>query len=128
MTILYVGTTSSSQVPIHPDPSALQYGYMDISSADAGRTLASGNPMKKMRTSRKRKLNITWTLITFSQASAILRAFKPEYFYVKYYDIEDDEWQVRQFYAGDRTAPVQWMNVPGRDDRVSTLSFDIIEV
>ena len=128
MTILYVGTSTSSLSPVSPDPSALQYGYMDISSADAGRTLASGNPMIKMRTSRKRKLNITWTLITFSQASAILRAFNPEYFYVEYYDIEDDEWQVRKFYAGDRTAPVQWMNVPGREDRVSTLSFDIIEV
>ena len=128
MAILSVGTSSSSLTAISPDPAAIQYGYMDISSADAGRTLASGNPMLKMRTSRKRKLNITWNLITFAQASGILRAFKPEYFYVRYFDIEDNEWQVRYFYAGDRTAPVQWMNVPGKTDRVSSLSFDIIEV
>ena len=83
--------------------------------------------MQKMRTSRKRKLNISWTLITFAQASAILQAFSPEYFWVRYFDIEDNTWELREFYAGDRTAPVQWMNVPGRDDRVSNLSFDIIE-
>lgn len=128
MAILYVGTSSSSTQAVSPDPAALQYGYMDISSADAGRTLAQGNPMKKMRTSRKRKLNITWNLITFSQASTILKAFSPEYFYVTYFDIEDNAWETRQFYAGDRTAPVQWMNVPGRENRVTTLSFDIIEV
>lgn len=126
MAILYVGT-QSSQSAVTPDPSALQYGYQDISSSDAGRTLASGNPMQKMRTSRKRKLNISWTLITFAQASAILQAFSPEYFWVRYFDIEDNTWELREFYAGDRTAPVQWMNVPGRDDRVSNLSFDIIE-
>jgi len=128
MTILYVGTSSSSQTAVSPDPSALQYGYMDISSPDAGRTLAIGNPMLKMRTSRKRKLNVTWTLITFAQASAILKAFSPEYIWVRYFDIEDNRWSVRRFYTGDKTAPVQWMNVPGRENRVSSLSFDLIEV
>ena len=128
MAILYVGTTSSNVSAVTPDPSSLEYGYMDISAPDAGRTLAPNNPMIKMRTSSKRKLNITWTLITFAQASAILQAFSPEYFYIRYYDIEDAAWETRQFYAGDRSAPAQWMNVPGRTDRVATLSFDVIEV
>ena len=128
MAILYVGTTATNTTAVSPDPASLDYGYMDISAPDAGRTLAPGNPMLKMRTSRKRKLNISWTLVTFAQASAILQAFAPEYFYVRYFDIEDGMWEVRKFYSGDKSMPVKWMNLPNREDRVTNLSFDVIEV
>lgn len=81
--------------------------------------------MYKMRTSQKRKLNISWTMLDAQQAATILQAFNAEYFYVQYWDVMDGKWEVREFYAGDRTAPFKWMNVRGT--YLSTLSFDIIE-
>lgn len=127
MTMLYVGTTSTNLTAISPDPSSLQYGLQDISSADAGRVHDGTNTMYKMRTSQKRKLNITWTMPSAAEASAIMLAFNPEYFYVKYWDVMDNQWETRQFYAGDRTAPFKWFQLPNKGTNLSTLSFDIIE-
>lgn len=126
MAMLYVGTSPSHLTAISLDPSALQWGLQDISSADAGRTQAAGNPMYKMRQSQKRKLNLTWTMPTPAQAAEILRAFNPEYFYVRYFDPMENGWSVRQFYAGDRSAPFKWHELLG-GTRMMTISFDIIE-
>ena len=86
MAVLAVGTSASSLREISLDPSALEWGLQDISASDAGRVQDSGNTMYKMRLSQKRKLNITWTMPTRAQASEILKAFNPEYFYVRYFD------------------------------------------
>lgn len=124
--VLSVGTTPSNLVDITPDPSALTWGLQDISASDAGRVHDAGNTMYKMRTSQKRKLNITWTMPTVEQASAILKAFNPEYFYVRYWDAMDGQYEIREFYCGDRTAPYKWHQIKG-GTRFSTLAFNIIE-
>lgn len=126
MAMLSVGTELNNLKPISLDPSGFKWGLQDISSADAGRTLANGNPMEKMRTSQKRKIALTWTLPTAAQTSEILKAFNPEYFYVRYFDPMDAEMQTRRFYAGDRTAPMQWYQLKD-GTRFSTIEFDIIE-
>lgn len=112
---------------IVPDPSAMTWGLQDISSEDAGRVHDAGNTMYKMRTSQKRKLQLTWTLLTAAQVSGILRAFNAEYFEVRYWDAMDNGWSTRTFYAGDRTAPVKWFGLSRKGTRYATLSFDIIE-
>lgn len=127
MSILMVGASASSLAEIRPDPSDLTWGLQDISASDAGRVQDAGNTMYKMRTSQKRKLQLTWTLPTAAQAAAILRAFNPEYFFVRYFDFLDGEYQVREFYAGDRSAPVKWFGLPQKGTRLTTVSFDIIE-
>ena len=126
MAILAVGPSANNLTNIALDPSALQWGLQDISSADAGRVQDAGNTMYKMRTSQKRKLSITWTMPTTAQAAQILQAFNAEYFYVRYFDPMDNAWETRQFYAGDRTAPFKWVGIKG-GTRFTTLSFDIIE-
>ena len=126
MAMLAVGTSASNLVDISLDPSSLEWGLQDISASDAGRVQDAGNTMYKMRTSQKRKLNLTWTMPTRNQASQILKAFNPEYFFVKYFDPMDNEFQIREFYAGDRSAPFKWYNVNG-GTRFATLSFNIIE-
>ena len=127
MTMLYVGSSQSSLVPVSPDPSSLTWGLQDISAADAGRVHDGGNTMYKMRTSQKRKLNITWTCPTETEASEILRLFNDEYFLVRYFDIMGNQWQTREFYCGDRSAPYKWFDLPEKGTRLTTLSFDIIE-
>ena len=127
MAMLAVGTDPNRLKEISLDPSQLTWGLQDISAADAGRVQDAGNTMYKMRTSQKRKLMLTWTLPTSAQASEILKAFNPEYFYVRYFDPMDNALNIRQFYVGDRSAPFQWYQIPGKGTRYNTLSFDIIE-
>ena len=125
MAVLSVGPSPSALKPISLDPSALSWGLQDVSASDAGRVHDAGNTMYKMRTSQKRKLDITWTMPTAAQASEILQAFNPEYFWVQYWDAMDNQMEVREFYAGDRQAPFKWMNNKGR--YFSTVQFNIIE-
>lgn len=127
MTMLYVGTSASSLTAISLDPSSMEFGLQDISAADAGRVQDAGNTMYKMRTSQKRKLKLSWNNPTAAKVSEILKAFNPEYVYVKYHDAMENAWQVRQFYVGDRSAPLKWFGLDGKGTRYSKLSFDIIE-
>lgn len=124
--IIAVGSSVSNVKPISLDPSAMQWSLQDVSHGDAGRVQDGENTMYKMRTSQKRKLALTWTMPTVEQAAEILRAFNPEYFYVRYFDPMDAQYEVRQFYAGDRSAPFKWVDIQG-GTRLTTISFDIIE-
>lgn len=128
MSILAVGTTPNNLRDISLDPATLTYGLQDISSSDAGRVHDSDNRMYKMRTSQKRKLVLTWNFPTAAQVSEIMTAFNPEYIYVRYPDAMNNRNEVRQFYVGDRSAPLKWVNLPGKGTRYASLSFDIIEV
>lgn len=125
--MIQVGTSAYSLVQIHPDPSALEYGIQDVSAPDAGRVNDTNATMYKLRVAQKRKLKLTWNCPTDEEAHKILQAFNPEYFYVRYYDVLDGQYETRCFYSGDKTAPMKWFEIPGRPTRYSTLSFDIIE-
>ncbi len=123
--MLSVGTSPYSLSPLKPDPASLTWGLQDISSADAGRTQEA--TMYKMLVSQKRKLQIQWTLIDEQQASAILQSVNYEYFYCRYWDLLAGDWQVREFYVGDRTAPFKWFQLDKKGTRIATVSFDFIE-
>lgn len=126
MAVLYIGESSGSTAAISPDPYKLEWGLMDVSSDDAGRVMDANATMYKERICQKRKLNVAWREITNSQASAILRAVNPEYFYVRYWDVMDNRWETREFYVGDRSAPFRWFEILG-GTRYSEVSFDLIE-
>ena len=122
---LMVGTAADDLSPV-PTPDGYQWGLQDISAADSGRVHDRDNTMYKMRTSQKRKLQLSWTDPSVASASQILRAFNPEYVWVRYLDVMEGAFLVRQFYVGDRSAPFRSITLPG-GGIVSTLSFDIVE-
>lgn len=124
-TVLYIGETQSA-VKAMPNPYKLEYGLMDISGEDAGRAMDANCTMYKQRLTQKRKLNLGWRNPDHSVVSTVLKAVNPEYFYVRYWDAMDDQWEVRQFYVGDRSAPWRWYWESGV--RYEELSFDLIEV
>lgn len=126
MAVLYIGESSGSTAAISPDPYKLEWGLMDVSSDDAGRVMDANATMYKERLCQKRKLNLAWREITNAQASAILQAVNPEYFYVRYWDVMDNQWETREFYVGDRSAPFRWFEILG-GTRYSEVSFDLIE-
>lgn len=127
MNLIWVGPTVDAMVPVVPTPSTCAWGLQDISPSDAGRTHGAGNPMQKMRTSQKRKLELSWLMLDEAQASEIIRAFNPEYFYVRFWDAMEGGYLTRQFYRGDVSAPLKWFDLPRKGTRFATVSFNIIE-
>ena len=109
-------------VPIK-EPSEFTYGLQDVSSSDAGRTQDS--VMHKNRVAQKVKLNLAWSMPTPEETATILQAFNPEYFMVTYHDALLNATVTREFYAGDKTAPVHIWSV--RNKRYTKVSFNIIE-
>lgn len=105
------------------DPSVFEWGLQDISGADAGRT--DDTIMHKNRVGQKRKLKLAWNNPTPEETSAILQAFDPEYIMVTYPDAKSGLNETREFYVGDRTAPMRaWAS---RYKRYTQVTFEIIE-
>lgn len=126
MAVLYIGETEGSLTAITPDPSKCKYGLMDVSSDDAGRSMDANATMYKQRIAQKRKLELAWSNPDSDAVSRILKAVNPEYFYARYWDAMDNQWETRLFYVGDRTAPLRWFEIMG-GTRYQELTFDIIE-
>lgn len=107
-----------------PDPSSLQWGIQSVSDSNAGRT--TDGKMHVNLITRKRKLELSWNGVDFATTSEILQAVNPETFNVTYLDALTNTRLTKEFYVGDRSAPVysycdgyQWY---------SNVSFNLIEV
>jgi hypothetical protein len=107
-----------------PDPSGLQWGLQSVSDQNAGRT--TDGKMHVNLITRKRKLELQWNGVDFATASEILRAVNPETFNVTYLDALTNTRLTKEFYVGDRTAPVYSYTDGYR--WYSNVSFNIIEV
>lgn len=127
MAMLSVGASAASLAPVPHDPYKMDWGLQDVSTGTAGRTLDANCTMHKERITQKRKLSLAWRMLDESDISAILTMFNPEYIYVRYWDAMDGKYEVRQFYVGDRSAPLKWFKT-WTGTRYEELSFDIIEV
>jgi hypothetical protein len=96
-------------------PSGYQWKLQDISDSDAGRT--EDTVMVKKRIGQCVKLELEWQNITTAEASAILKAFNPEYITICYLDAMAGKYVTSEFYVGDRSAPMYncrkgiWSNV-----------------
>ena len=106
-----------------PNPSRLNWSLQDVSIGDSGRD--DTGYMFKGRVCQKRKLELEWSAVSPSVASTILQAFNPEYINVRYFDPMANAWQIKNFYVGDRSAPVKIWSV--NQKIFETVKFDIIE-
>lgn len=106
-----------------PCPSTFDWGLQDVSLGESGRT--DDALMHKNRVAQKRKIAITYNGVEMSVATTVLQAVNPEYINVYYYDPMDGQFETREFYVGDRSAPFKSFWVGNR--RLDRLSFDIIE-
>ena len=81
--------------------------------------------MHKNRKGQKRKISLSWIAKDWKTTQKIMQAFNPEYIMVKYPDMLSGQYETREFYVGDRTAPVKlwgtWKKI------IDNISFDIIE-
>lgn len=106
-----------------PCPSSFTWGLQDISLNESGRT--DDTVMHKNRVGQKRKLGLGWNAPTWEVTSKILQAVNPEYVHITYPDMMSGKYETREFYVGDRSAPVKcwWVG----NQRMEVLSFDVIE-
>ena len=104
-------------------PSTLTYGLKDISASDSGRT--DDTIMHKNRVGQKVTLDLSWSGPTPEEASEILKAFDPEYIDVTYHDPKENKLVTKNFYSGDKKAPVKIWTV--NQKRYESISFNIIE-
>lgn len=104
-------------------PSTLTYGLKDISASDSGRT--DDTIMHKNRVGQKVTLDLSWSGSTPEEASEILKAFDPEYIDVTYHDPKENKLVTKNFYSGDKKAPVKIWTV--NQKRYESISFNIIE-
>lgn len=106
-----------------PNPSSLKWSKQSVSVGDSGRDdtgyMYAGIICSKI------KLELQWNAVSPSVASQILSAFDPEYVNVRYFDAKENSWVVKEFYSGDKSAPVK-MWTDGQKIYES-LSFNIIE-
>lgn len=87
-----------------PCPSAYQYILQDVSGSGAGRT--EDGKMRKERIGQVVGLSLSWNALKTKEISKILKAFDPEYIMVDYLDAKHGGYLKREFYVGDRTAPL----------------------
>lgn len=106
-----------------PCPSAFSWGLQDISASESGRT--EDMVMHKNRIGQKRKISLQWNALDLATTSKVLKAFNPQYVNVRYPDMLEGKYEEREFYVGDRSAPVKcwWYG----NKRTEVVSFDIIE-
>lgn len=115
--ILMVGNS------IIPCPSALEYGLQDVSASESGRT--EDTRMQKNRVGQKRTLSLQWVAKNWQETSSLMLKFDPEYIFVYYPDMKSGDYEVREFYSGDKKTPVKWWWVGNK--KMETVSFDVIE-
>ena len=98
-----------------PCPNKYQWLLEDISKADAGRT--EDGTMDKARIGQVVAIELEWRYIDTATISEILNMFNPEYIMVEYLDPMAGDFQTKEFYVGNRSAPMYnaeldlWENV-----------------
>lgn len=105
MAMLSVGESASALSAIK-DPSEFTWGLQDVSDPEAGRTQVNAK-MYKGRIAQKRTISLSWAGTTPAETAAILQAFNPEYIFMSYTDPMSNTVETREFYTGDRSAPMQ---------------------
>jgi len=104
-----------------PTPTDFQVGIMDISKAERN---ANGTMIIE-RVTTKRKLFLTYSYVTESDASSILKQIAPTSYTVTYLDPQTKAMKSGSFYCGDRQlGMVDYINgIP----RYKDLTFNLIE-
>ena len=104
-----------------PTPTSLGVSIMDISKAERN---AAGT-MIVDRIATKRKLELSYAVLSQANLSAILTAISPVFFEVEYIDPQDNATKIGTFYTGDRKAGA--MDFINGIMRWKDITFNLIE-
>lgn len=110
---------------IIPCPASLEYGLSDVSASESGRT--EDTRMQKNRVGQKRTLSLQWNAKNWQETAFLMQSFDPEYLFIYYPDMKSGCYEVREFYTGDKKAPVKLWWVGTNKKLMEQVSFDVIE-
>jgi len=94
---------SVNGVAVKP-PSVYKWKLEDLSASDAGRT--EDTVMDKNRIGQLIGIELQWNKVEIPEAAKILQMFNDEYIDVCYLDAKEGKYVTREFYVGDRSAPL----------------------
>lgn len=116
-------TNLDTNVSLTVVPSSMKWSLQDVSAADSGRDVTG--KMYKNLVTKKRKLELEFNAIEWSECPDLLAAVDSEYFTVEYPDMLTGTMLTKTFYRGDVETPVYcWWT----DKKIlSTVSFNCIE-
>ncbi|CQR51486.1 DUF6711 family protein [Paenibacillus riograndensis] len=104
-----------------PSPTKYQVYIQDLSKGERN---VNGLLLLE-RIATKRKIDLSWKMLSPSQYATILRLVSPVFFNVQYQDPEDATTRSGTFYAGDRS--IGALNYTNGIVQYNELSFSIIE-
>lgn len=104
-----------------PAPSSLTVGIMDISKAERN---ARGTMIIE-RIATKRKLELSWNLLSKEELANLLSKVSPVFFDVTYTDPETGQLRIGTFYCGDRS--VGMLDYNQGNIRWKDIKFSLIE-
>ncbi|MFT8916564.1 hypothetical protein DLJ48_06895 [Oenococcus sicerae] len=105
-------------------PQTLTWVIQDI---DAKASRDSNGTMHRDRIASKIKLTVKWGPLTVTECKAILTAISGQFFSCTYLDAQAGGMVTKQFYVGDRTAPVYTFNEQLSQYVWTDLEADFIE-
>jgi len=111
-------------IPIPKYPSSLSVLVSDLDDGNStGRTI--DGLLHRDRIAVKRKLEMSFNMLTGSELSTLLKQISGTFFDVEYPDPQTGLMEIKNFYVGDRTSPIALL----RDGVYywSNVSFNFIE-
>jgi len=92
-----------------PDPAYQSAKQTASTLVNSGRSARNGEVYAQRVSDRDlSKLELTWKYLTANQWSSILGkiqdGYESFYVWIKYFDMQENDWVIRKFYPGDRTA------------------------
>lgn len=102
-------------------PKELSVSIQTLDSGSSGRN-ANGTMVRDI-IAKKTKLDVKWGPLNISEVSLILRLIDRPSFSIRYFDPQEGGMLTKQFYCGDRSAPVYSWN-----DRYSKLMWQGLTV
>ena len=105
--IAWVRHTEGGENITVPCPSSYQFDIEDVSQQGAGRT--EDVTMNKKQIGQVSGITVEWRGLTTAQANAVLKAFNPEYIYLRCVDplngtATDNFFVTREVYTGNRSS------------------------
>lgn len=92
-------------MPVYPDSEdGYKWELEDASASDAGRT--EDVVMHKKRIGQTDAVTLKFSGLSIANASKILKMFNPEYITVKYLNMLEGGYVTKEFYVGNRSAPL----------------------
>jgi len=111
-------------VEINVYPTSFIPSVLDLDNSESTQRSASG-VLTRDRVAVKRKIELGFEVLTWTQISTLLQSMSNEFFELYYPDIMTGTYETKTFYVNDRTSPV--LVTKGDDITWGGLNINLVE-